>query len=167
MRLSSDPEHSIHRRQQFTQRERERRRWRLDRLRRQPGPRESRAALLGHSRQVIRDLPHLLILEQAPDQFRARIFPRFIVLVPRQQKLRLDAQQASRHLEVLGGLVDRQRLDPRQELFGDARDRDVVDVDLLVADQRQQQVEGALELLKFDDERFARLRRGGHPIPIA
>jgi hypothetical protein len=116
---------------------------------------------------VIRDLADLLILEQPPDEFRARILPRLVVLVPRQQHLRLDAQEPRRHLEVFGGLVDRHRLDARQELFGDAGDRDVVDVDPLVTDQREQEVQRALEMLELDDKWFTGMHRGGHPIPIA
>ena len=40
--------------------------------------------------------------------------------------------------------------DTREELLGDAGDRDVVDVDLLVADQREQQVERAAEMREFN-----------------
>ncbi len=67
-----------------------------------------------------------------------------------------------------------------QELVGDPRDRDVGDVDLLLAHQVQQQIERAGESLEVDDEpggRQARLcgggQRGGHhwkmfqPVPTA
>ena len=139
----------------------------LDGLRRQPGTREPRTTVLRHAREVIGDLPHLLVLEQPPDEFRARVFPRVVVLVARQEQLRLDAQEPGRHLQVLCRLVDPERLDPRQELLGDARDRDVVDVDLLVADQREQETKRPLDLLQFDDEGFTRERGCGHPMPIA
>ena len=122
------------------------------RLRRQPGAREPGATIFRRALEHVDDLAHLLVLEQPAHELGARIFPRLVVLVARQQHLRLDAQQARRHLEVVGGLVDPERPDAHQELLGDARDRDVVDVDLLVANQREQQIERPRELLQLDDE---------------
>src|SRR5688572_7456962 len=155
VRLTRKSQHAINCCKQLTERERQRRRRWLNRLRRGPRPGESRAPILGHAGEVVRDLANLLVFEQPPDEFRARIFPRLVALVPRKQHLRLDAQQARGHLEVLGRLIDRHGLDARQELFGDACDGDVVDVDALIPDQGQQQVERPLELLQLDDKRFA------------
>src|SRR5437879_12426330 len=49
-------------------------------------------------------------------------------------------------------LVQAQLVDDREELVGDLRDRQVGDADLVLADQVQQQVEWAGELLQLDDE---------------
>jgi hypothetical protein len=57
-----------------------------------------------------------------------------------------------RHLEIVGRLIEPEIADHRQELVGDLRDREVGDVDLVLADQMQQQVERAGELLQLDDE---------------
>src|SRR5437879_13274558 len=50
-------------------------------------------------------------------------------------------------------LVQAQLVDDREELVGDLRDRQVGDVDLVLADQVQQQVEWAGELLQRSEER--------------
>src|SRR5437879_3484547 len=49
-------------------------------------------------------------------------------------------------------LVQAQLVDDREKLVGDLRDRQVGDVDLVLADQVQQQVKRAGELLQLDDE---------------
>jgi len=78
--------------------------------------------------------------------------------------VRLDAQQPCRHLEVIRRLVQLKRANAQQELFRDPRDGNVVDVDLLFADQRQQQVERPGEGGQLDGERLrpalSRRRRG-------
>src|SRR6266581_2477385 len=77
--------------------------------------------------QPVHELANLLILEQ-------------------------PAHQPRRHLEVVRRLVQPQLVDDREKLVGDLRDREVGDVDLVLADQVQQQVERAGELLQLDDE---------------
>ena len=108
---------------------------------------------------------HLLILEESTHELGARILPRFVVLVPRQEHPRLDTQQLRRHLEVLRGLIEGERRDGREELLGDARDRDVANVELLVADEREQEVERSGELGQLDDERAVSGRTGRRSKP--
>ena len=114
--------------------------------------REAVRRALGPRLEDVDDLAHLLVLEQPADQLGPRIVPGFRAIPPRQQHLRLDAQQPRGHLEVLRRFVQPQRADADQELLGDPRDRDVVDVDLLLAEEREQQVEGPAEMREFDDE---------------
>ena len=83
----------------------------------------------------------------------ARVLPRQVVAPARQQQLRLDAQEPRGHLEVLRRLVEAEGVHRVEELVGDARDRDVPDVDLLAADQVQQEVERAGVPVERDDER--------------
>ena len=92
------------------------------------------------------------------------LLPPIVALLPREEHLRLDADQARCHLQILGGLVQLERMHPVDELLTDAGDRDVVDVELLVADQREEEVEWAVEPLDVDDERAleGRQRRCGH-----
>src|SRR2546427_9011441 len=102
--------------------------------------------------EPVHELANLLILEQPAHQLRARVLPLVVPDAARQQQLRLDAQQPRRHLEVVRRLVQPQLVDDREKLVGDLRDRQVGDVDLVLADQMQQQVERAGELLQLDDE---------------
>ena len=133
------------------ERERERRLRRRRRLR-QIGARELVAALFAATLEHVDDFAHLLILEQAAHELGARIFPRLLVAA-RQQHLRLDAKQARRHLEIFGGFVQAERANAQHELLADARDRNVVDVDLLFANEREQQIERTRERWQLDDER--------------
>ncbi len=97
---------AVDRREQFRQRERERglgRRWRL----RQIGARKLVSPLFTASLEDVYDFAHLLVLEQPPHELGPRILPQLLV-APRQQHLRFDAQQARRHFQVLGCLVERQ-----------------------------------------------------------
>jgi hypothetical protein len=69
--------------------------------------------------------------------------------------LRLDAHQQRRHLQELARPVQAQRLrtfDRLKELLRDLRDRDVENVDVLLADQMQQQIERTLEPVQLDNE---------------
>ena len=52
-------------------------------------------------------------------------------------------------------------MDGRQELIGDPRDRDVGDLELLLAEQMEQQVERPGESVELDDEAGAGAERGG------
>jgi hypothetical protein len=72
--------------------------------------------------------------------------------------LRFDTQKPRGHLEIVRRLIELQHVHAREKLLGDARDRDVVDVDLLVADERQQKVERSAELRELDDEGRVRQR---------
>ena len=65
------------------------------------------------------------------------------VPVPRAQTSRADGR-----VELIG--LD--GLDRSEELVGDAGDRDVEDVDVLLPDQVQQQVQRPLEAVELDDQ---------------
>jgi len=85
-------------------------------------------------------------------QLGAGVLPCVVTQAPRQQHLGLDSQQPGGHLEVVRRLVQPQVADDGEELIGDLRDRQVGDVDLVLADQVQQQIQGARELLELNDE---------------
>ena len=51
----------------------------------------------------------------------------------------------------------------REELLRDSGDRDVVDVDLLIANEREQEVERTAELRELDDEWRRHVRRRLEP----
>jgi hypothetical protein len=95
-----------------------------------------------------------LVLEQPADQRVARVFLRFAFHAgggfrPRQQHLRLDVDQSSRHDEEVAGDVEIELLHQRdglEILRRDQRDRDVVDVQLVLPDEMQQQIERPLEI---------------------
>ena len=103
-RVPRDAQDAIDRGEQLAQRERERRFRRRGRLR-QVGAREPVAPLLAGALEHVHHLAHLLVLEQATHELRARIVPRLLAIGARQQHLRLDAQQPRRHLEVVRRLV--------------------------------------------------------------
>ena len=105
----------------------------------------------------------LLMLEQPAHQRVARVldlaFDAGGGLRPRQQHLRLDVDQRRRHHEELAGDVEIELLHQRDRLEvlrGDERDRDVVDVDLVLPDQVQQQIERSLEVRQLDREGIGR-----------
>ncbi len=77
----------------------------------------------------------------------------------RQQHARLDLGQDRGHHQVFGGQLEAQvlqDLDVIDVLAGDLGDRDIEDVEVLPADQVQQQVERAFEGL---EDHFQRIRR--------
>src|SRR2546426_510818 len=80
-------------------------------------------------------LADLLVLEQPAHQLRSRVLPLVVPHAPRQQQLRLDAEQSGRHLKVVGRLIEPQLADHREELIGDFRDREIGDVELVLVDQ--------------------------------
>ena len=78
---------------------------------------------------------------------------------PRQQHPRLDLDQHRRHQQVLGRQFEvaaADLVDVVQVLAGHARHRDVEDVEVLLADQVQQQVQRALEGLEEHLQRVGR-----------
>ena len=102
-----------------------------------------------------------LVLEEALDQFAARVFG--LLLGPggraRQQHLALDVDEQRGGVDELAGHIHvggAQLVDVGQELRRDFGDGDVVDVDVLLADQVEQQVERAVVDLA-DDDREGRL----------
>src|SRR3989441_3584146 len=102
------------------QRGRRRRGW----LRAEPAP-ELLGAPRRRLRQPVDQLADLLVLEQPAHQLRSRVLPLVVPHAPRQQQLRLDAEQSGRHLKVVGRLIEPQLADHREELIGDFRDREI------------------------------------------
>ena len=99
----------------------------------------------------------LLMLEQTPHQPVARIF--FLAFNARrrfragQEHLRLDVDERRGHDEIVAGDVEVELLhqaDRVEVLLRDERDRDIVDVHLVLLDEVQQQIERSLELLEPD-----------------
>ena len=85
--------------------------------------------------EPVHELADLLVLEQSAHQLGARIFPLVVAEPPRQQHLRLDAEQPRRHLEIVSRLIESELRDHGEELIRDLRDGEVGDVDLVFLDQ--------------------------------
>ena len=101
-----------------------------------------------------------LVLLQPANQLGARIV---LFLLDfgrtRQQHARLDLGQHGGHHQILGGQLQAYRLhqlDIAHVLFGDFRDLNIEDVDVLLADQVQQQIQRSLEGF---EEHFQSIRR--------
>ncbi len=99
------------------------------------------------------------MLEQAVDKFVAGVVLRVggSKRIAWQQHLRLDVDQHRSHVDELGGYIHVEvayTLDIRKVLRRDPGDGNVVDVDVLLADQVEQQVERAfVDFAKRDGER--------------
>ena len=73
--------------------------------------------------------------------------------LPRQQHLNFDADERGRHLEELTSDIQAELLNPPhcgQELRGDLRDGNIENVDVLLANQMQQQLERSREPVDLD-----------------
>ena len=112
-----------------------------------PGLRPRRLFDLLLLHQHLRRRLEALMLQQPLHQLAPRVFrvrPDHVRGIARQQRLRLDMNQQRRHVNKLArrihiGLL--QLVAVVQKLRRHQRDRNVVDVDILLADQVQQQVE--------------------------
>jgi hypothetical protein len=113
--------------------------------------------------EAVGRLLELLVLEEALDQLGPGVdlLERgvFIRLLDRlglgvgQELARLQVAQGRRHHQVLAGDVDVEALhgvEVLEVLLGDEGDRDVEDLELVLAHQVQEQVEGALEHIDRD-----------------
>src|SRR6266851_1869030 len=150
-RLGNERNDALRRREQIVQVDHEGRGRRRGWLGREPTPELLRPARRRRP-QPLHQLADLLVLEQPVHQLGAWVFPLVVPQAPRQQHLRLDPEQPGGHLEVVRRLVQSQLAYDGEELIGDLRDRQVGDVDLVLADQVQQQIQRARELLELDDE---------------
>src|SRR5208282_5978842 len=101
----------------------------------------------------------LFVLEQPVDEFVARVFQRVggSERIAGQQHLRLDVNQHRSHVDELGGdvyVVFPYALDVGEVLRRDFGDGNVVDVDVLLADQVEQQVKRTfVDFAERDGER--------------
>jgi len=99
----------------------------------------------------------LLVFDQLPDQFPARVVLfRFIgwrLLIEREQTAAFNVKEVRSHDDEFAGHVDVQffeRIEIFEVLPGNVLDRDVVNADLVALDQIQQQIERALENFELD-----------------
>jgi hypothetical protein len=111
---------------------------------------------------------HALVLDEAAHQLGTRVFGLVgaLHLLGWQQHARLDLDEHRRHQQVLGGQLEvvlADLIDVGQVLARDVGQRDVEDVEVLLADQVEQQVERALEGVEEDLEGIGRdVQVGGH-----
>ena len=101
---------------------------------------------------------HLLIFKQAAHQLGARVFSLFAFghLFRGQQHARLDLDQHGRHQQVFRSqlqVAGADLIDIAQILARHTRHRDVKDVEVLLANQIQQQVQRAFKGLQKDLQR--------------
>ena len=115
---------------------------------------------LGHGRQLLRRELDLFVLQQAACQFHARVFLLGrCARRPWQQHPRLDLDQQRRHQQVLGCKLEPvvvHHVDVLEILARQLRHRDVEHVQVLLANQVEQQVERTLEALENDLQRIGR-----------
>ena len=140
------------------------------------GDGETRVVVLGDERLDLRIAPDVLldhalllqhfggvlealVLEQAVHEFLAGIFGGFAFhfqrRVARQQHARLDVDQGGRHVDEFGAQIDihfTRFVHVLEVLRRDGGDRDVLDFNLLFADQVQQQIERPIVLLQMEIE---------------
>src|SRR5213080_1493899 len=95
------------------------------------------------------------MFEQTIDQLRARIFDLFLgsERIARQQHARLELDQLGRHHQEITGHGEVQFLHQLQVtkiLVRDAGDRDVVDIDLLLANQVEEKIERSFKVAQRD-----------------
>ena len=112
-------------------------------------------ALLEAPFEMARRLFVAHVFEQAPHELGARIDRLALVveLGPGQQHLRFDPDQDRGHVDEVGDAVEVDLFEHAhvgEVLVSDAGDGDVVDVQLIAADEEQEQVERPLEVLKLD-----------------
>jgi len=106
----------------------------------------------------------LLVLDEAVDEHAAGVVALGQVRLPRQEHLGFDVDQERGDEDELGLPVEidlRLALEVAEIVAGDRGDGDVVDVDLLLADEEEEQVQRPLEDVEADLVAVARLGRGG------
>jgi hypothetical protein len=81
--------------------------------------------------------------------------------MPRQEHLRFEAHQSAGHVEVVRGLIETELVNGLEELVGDARDGDVGDLELLLAEEMEQEIERAGVGVELDHEARAGAECGG------
>ena len=120
-----------------------------------PGRREDVAPEERPPVELACGLLEALVLEQAGQELRARIGA-FRFLGPalhRDQRARLDPRERCGHHQIFGCNVEVELAHEREVLevlLGHAGDRDLGDIDLILADEMEQEVEGTLEERELD-----------------
>ena len=128
----------------------------------EPDPHQREIAL--GQRQLVecpRSGLHAFIFEQPANELRARIFHLFAGKRWRlgQEKPRFDFDQYRRHQQVFGGELELRlphHFDVAQILTRELRHRNVENVDILLANEIQEQVQRTLEGFEENLERFRR-----------
>ena len=118
-------------------------------------------------REELRDEVRARVAGVPPAGARAVLAPAVRVDVRRHERARLELDQRRRHDEELAGDLDVDVVHARQEreiLIGDLSDRDLRDVHLGAADQKQKQVERTLKSVERDAIVFLE-RHGEGPDP--
>ena len=142
---------------------------RLQRLLNGDAGAEEIASQLGQCVQARSGQLHLLVLQQAAHQFGARVLHLFALgdLFRWQQHARLDLDQHGGHQQVFGCQFQVARaylVDVDQVLARHAEHGNVEDVEVLLADQVEQQVQRAFKGVQKDFQRVGRdveiLRQG-------
>ena len=158
-------QHALERGQKLEQRDLDQRRVGRTDLGLDADAREHLGAFLLEAAQLRGRFLERLVLEQPAHELGAGVRPfdghlaldrgRFFL---GQKQARLQLQQRRRHHKELAGDVEvdlAHPLDVLQVLLGDQCDRNVEDVDLVLADQVQQQIQRAFEAGQRDHERVA------------
>ena len=131
---------------------------------RHPSFREAAALVVLRRAEAGSHLPHLLVLQQSPHQLRPGVVV-FFAGGPGQQHGDLDAHQRRGHLQELPGFVElglHESFDGGQKVARDAGDGNVEDVDVLGADQVQEQVQRSVEAIGLHDQQALAGGRGRH-----
>ena len=106
--------------------------------------------LLLHWSQLLTYFFELFVFDQFAYQLSFRIvFGTFLCFVTRQQHFGFDAHQCSSHKNKLAGQLHIQTVhlvDIVQKVIGDACNRDILYVQFIALDEKQQQVEGPFKL---------------------
>jgi hypothetical protein len=128
---------AIDRREQFGTRQRKRRSGRRGgrKILRQVRSRKTVSAVITAPLEHIDNLTHLLVFEKSSHELGTRILPRLIAFAAREEHLRLDANESRSHLEVVRSFIESQCLYPFQKLLSYACNRNILNVDLLIADE--------------------------------
>ena len=107
--------------------------------------------VIGAGRQELRGLLELLVLQQLERQFGGRIRTLF-PLDPRphagKERTGFDGHERGRHHQKLSGNLQVQLLhqvEGGEILFGDVRDRYMVNIEIVFLDQKKQEVQGPFE----------------------
>jgi hypothetical protein len=114
--------------------------------------------LTDHVLEKKRSLLVLLVLQKLQDELESWIFELFLFLfreINGQELARLDLHEPGSDHEKLPASVwieTAEDLNVGQELLGDAPDRDIEDIDLILLDEVQEEVQGAPVTLQAGSE---------------
>ena len=122
---------------------------------------EEVAPISGQLPQLLGGQLHLLVFQQAAHQLGARVFGflAVLLLLGRQQHARFDLDEHGGHQQVFGRqlqIAATHLIDIGHVLARDVQHGNVEDVEVLLADQIEQQVQWAFKGFEEDFQRFRR-----------